>query len=121
METSLLGRLLGAARTVTPLAPVNAATLALTQLPLGQTVRAQVTARLADGSFRVVINEAPLKLALPAGAKAGDVVTLRVVAREPRLELDLVRPSASDETRLSGAARLISAIPRRCGHSRRRP
>ena len=110
METSLLARLLGTARTVTPLAPINAATLALTQLPLGQTVLAQVSARLADGSFRVVINDAPLKLALPANAKAGDVVTLRLVAREPQLAFDLDRPIASAEPRLSAAARLIGHI-----------
>ena len=110
MEISLLARLLGTARTVTPLAPVNAATLALTQLPLGHTVRAQVAARLADGSFRVVINDAPLKLALPANAKAGDVVTLRLVSREPQLEFDLDRPLAPSEPRLSGAARLIGQI-----------
>ena len=112
METSLLARLLGAARTVAPLAPVNAAALTLPQLGLGQTVRAQVTARLTDGSFRVVVNNAPLKLLLPAGTKAGDVVTLRVVAREPQLELALDHPVESVQPRLSGAGRLIGQILR---------
>ena len=110
LETNLLARLIDAARTVMPLAPVNAATLALTQLPLGQTVRAQVMARHADGTFRLVINDAPLKLALPANAKTGDVVTLRLVAREPQLQFVLERPSASAETRLSSGARLIGQI-----------
>ena len=110
LETNLLARLIDAARTVMPLTPVNAATLALTQLPLGQTVRAQVTARHADGTFRLVINDAPLKLALPADAKAGDVVTLRLVAREPQLQFVLERPSASAEARLSSGARLIGQI-----------
>ena len=112
METSLLARLLGAARAVTPLAPVNPAALSLPQLGLGQTVRAHVAARLTDGSFRVVVNDAPLKLLLPSGTKAGDVVTLRVVAREPHLEFEVDRPVESVQPRLSGAGRLIGQILR---------
>ena len=112
METSLLARLLGAARAVTPLAPVNPAALTLPQLGLGQTVRAQVAARLTDGSFRVVVNDAPLKLLLPSGTKAGDIVTLRVVAREPHLEFEVDRPVESVQPRLSGAGRLIGQILR---------
>ena len=118
METSLLARLLGASRTVTPLAPVNPAALALPQLVLGQAARAQVTARLTDGSFRVVIGDAPLRLALPSETKPGDVVTLRLLAREPHLEFELQRPAQSAEPRLSGAARLIGQILREPVESR---
>ena len=111
METSLLARLLGATRAVTPLAPVNPVALSLPQLALGQNVRAQVTARLTDGSFRVVIGDAALRIALPPATKAGEVVTLRLLAREPHLEFELRRPAASAEPRLSGAARLIGVAP----------
>ena len=112
METSLLARLLGLARTVTPLAPINAAALTLPQLELGQSVRAQITARLADGSFRVTIKDVPLRVALPPDTKTGDIVTLRLVAREPHLEFAIERPVESANLRLSGAGRLIGEVLR---------
>ena len=110
MENSLLARLLVATRAVAPLAPINPTALSLPQLALGQTVRALVTARLTDGSFRVVIGDAPLRVALPSATKPGDVVTMRLLAREPHLEFELRRPAQSAEPRLSGAARLIGQI-----------
>lgn len=112
METGLLARLLGAQRTVTPLAPISAAGLTLPQLELGQSVRAQITARLADGSFHVTIKDVPLKVALPPETKAGDIVTLRLVAREPQLQFAFESSGESANLRLSGAGRLIGEILR---------
>jgi hypothetical protein len=110
MENNLLARVLGVARTVTPVTPVTAAELALPHLQLGQAVRAQVAARLGDGSFRVIIDDAPIELALPAQTKPGDSVSLRLVARTPRLEFELLRPSVDAHPRLSSGARLIGQV-----------
>ncbi len=114
METGLLSRLLGVARTVTALAPVSPVTLTLPQLELGQVVRAQVAARLADGSFHVVIEDTALKLTLPAGTKPGDVLPLRLLARQPRLQFELHVPSAEVNPEanppLSSTGRLIGQL-----------
>jgi len=82
MDARLVGRVVDAVRTVNPLLSVSAAALDLHQLPTSGAVRAQVAARLADGSFRVLIDGKALKLALPADIKPGDVLQLRVVGRE---------------------------------------
>lgn len=82
MDARLVGRVIDAARTVNPLLAVSAAALDLQQPPASGSVRAQVAARLADGSFRVLIDGKALKLALPADIKPGDVLQLRVVGRE---------------------------------------
>lgn len=110
MQTSLLARLLAVARTVTPLAPVSAATLALDRLAPGQSIRAEVTARLDEGAFRVAAGDQPIKLSLPPGVKVGDVITLRLVAREPRLQFEIDLEPAQVQPRLSGTGRLIGRI-----------
>lgn len=81
MDTRLVGRIVDAARSVNPLLAVSAAALDLRQPPANGSVRAQVAARLADGTFRVLIDGKALKLALPDNIKAGDVLQLRVVGR----------------------------------------
>lgn len=82
MDTRLVGRVIDIARSVTPLLAVSAAALDLKQPPASGAVRAQVAARLADGTFRVLIDGKALKLALPDDVKAGDVLQLRVVGRD---------------------------------------
>ena len=107
IETRLLARLLATARTVTALGaadPVRAA-----GEEGAETVRAQVAARLADGSFRVLIDGRPLKLALPAGAKPGDVIELKVVTRDGTLPGRSPDTPAADRA-LSTTGRLISSL-----------
>lgn len=82
MDTRLVGRIIDAQRAVNPLLAVSAAVLDLKQPPASGSVRAQVAARLADGTFRVLIDGKALKLALPDDIQAGDVLQLRVVGRE---------------------------------------
>jgi len=110
MESGLLDRLAGVARTVTALAPVRAVTPTLPQLEFGQVVRAQVAARLADGSFRVEIDDTALKITLPAGTKPGDVLPLRFVGREPQLQFELHVPSNDANPRVSSTGRLIGQL-----------
>jgi hypothetical protein len=107
IETRLLARLLATARTVTALSAVPA--LRETGAEQSELVRAQVAARLADGTFRVLVDGRPLKLALPADAKPGDVVELRVVNRGAGAQGD--GPVArGDASALSSAGRFISTL-----------
>lgn len=82
MDARLVGRVIDSARTVNPLLAVSASALDLHQPLASGSVRAQVAARLADGTFRVLIDGRALKLSLPADVKPGDVLQLRVVERE---------------------------------------
>ena len=81
MDTRLVGRVIDIARSVSPVLAVTAAALDPKQSPSNGAVRAQVAARLADGTFRVLIDGKALKLALPDDVKAGDILQLRVVGR----------------------------------------
>lgn len=51
---------------------------------VGQPMRAQVLARLADGSAIVRVNDTPARMMLPPGAEVGSEVPLRLVAVYPR-------------------------------------
>jgi hypothetical protein len=107
IETRLLARLLATARTVTALSAVPATReLGAEQSEL---VRAQVAARLADGTFRVLVDGKPVKLALPADVKPGDMVELRVVNRRPGAQVD-ASGARGDAAALSSAGRLISTL-----------
>jgi len=110
LDSTLLDRVAHAARTVSALAPVRPMTPTLPHLAFGQVVRAQVAARLADGSFRVEIDDTALKLTLPSGTKPGDVLSLRLVGREPQLQFELHVPSTQANARVSGAGRLIGQL-----------
>lgn len=111
IETRLLARLLATARAVTPPGAAPPA------LELGdehaELVRAQVTAQLADGSFRVLVEGRPegqsFRAALPLDTKPGDVVAIRVAGHAAGGEGEAVglrSPAAA----LSHAGRLISAL-----------
>ncbi len=81
MDTRLVGRVIDIARSVNPVLAVTAAALDSKQAPANGNVRAQVAARLADGTFRVLIDGKAIKLALPDDVKAGDILQLRVLER----------------------------------------
>lgn len=51
---------------------------------VGQPMRAQVLARLADGSAIVRVNDTPARMMLPPGAEVGSEVPLKLVAVHPR-------------------------------------
>jgi hypothetical protein len=110
METSLLARLLGATRTVSPVAPVKATSLALPQLRAGESVRAEVTARLTDGTFRVMVDGKALRLALPAGSKPGDILELRVTEQDPKLKFEASNAPNPGKAAVSSVGRFIGAL-----------
>ena len=114
MEIDPLVRLLAGARAISPLAPITSVRLTLPQLELGQVVRAQIASRLADGSFHVVIDGTALRMTLAADARPGDVLSLRLVAREPQLQFEHHGPApqaaAVTKAIVSNTGRLISQV-----------
>lgn len=78
----------------------------------GEVVRAKVEAALPDGSFKVAIRNQPYLLRLPFQAKAGDLLQLSVVTREPQLKFVLVMQENTPAlaTSLSETARFITAL-----------
>ena len=82
----------------------------LPQVQIGQRVAARVDAQLSDGNFKVSIENQPLQMNLPQGTKAGNVVDLVLISREPRLTFQLDQPQTQPQAELSQAGRLISQL-----------
>ena len=107
-ETRLLARLLATARTVTapgavaPLRPLHGD-------DADAAVRAKVTAQLADGTFRVLIDGVEHRVELPGHVRPGDVVAMRLVPRHGAAPAP--QPGA-DGGELSPTGRLIAALLR---------
>lgn len=110
MDTRLVGRVIDAARTVSALLPVSATALDLKQAPPNGSVRAQVAARLADGTFRVLIDGKALKLALPDDVKTGDILQLRVVGREGDAPPSHAYGTSAAGKGLSSAGQLVADL-----------
>ncbi len=109
----------------TPPQPVPAAqklTDVLSNLVAGQRVMAQILAALPNGTYRAVINQRDITLALPFSAKAGDSIELEASESDGKLTLAVVsgktsgesagsnNESASVSTTLSSTGRLISTL-----------
>jgi hypothetical protein len=123
MDTRLVARLLGSVRTVSPVLPASASEFDLNRSLASGGARAHVAARLADGTFRVFIDGKALKLALPAGVKAGDVLELRVAGNVDEPGLVPGMPSNPSGKGLSHAGQLVATLvnqpataPPRQGH-----
>jgi hypothetical protein len=82
----------------------------LTALETGKAFEAQVLSRLGNGEFVVGIADTAARMALPAGARVGDRLSLTLIAREPRPLFMLERPAAQEAAVFSPAARLISGL-----------
>ncbi|MBK6631500.1 MAG: flagellar hook-length control protein FliK [Betaproteobacteria bacterium] len=112
---------------VHPVSPVRGITADLPELPVGQRFTARIESAQLDGTFRALVANRSLTLALPQPAKAGDTLDLVVTARTPRLIIAesaenvparLSRspvpppsvPSPSTAPTLSRAGRIISTL-----------
>lgn len=106
---------------VQPVSPVRGVTADLPELPVGHRFTARIENALPDGTFRAIVADRRLTLALPQSARPGDTLDLVVTARTPRLILaesvaggpgrppTPAAPSAPAPT-LSPAGRIISAL-----------
>ena len=111
IDTTLALRLLESARSVLPLVEVRAASLEdELRARNGEPVRAQVAARLADGTFRVLIDGKAFKLALPPEVKTGDVLQLRVLPREAQPPLPPAGAPAQRPETLSSGAQFLARV-----------
>ncbi|GHU07184.1 hypothetical protein FACS1894158_15120 [Betaproteobacteria bacterium] len=70
-----------------PVAPVQEITDKLSDFTVGQRLMAEVQAMLPNGTYRALVNQRNITLALPFSAKAGDSLELEVTESEGRLAL----------------------------------
>lgn len=93
----------------------------LSNLVPGQRVLAEIQALLPNGTYRAIVAQRDITLALPFSAKAGDSLELEVTETDGKLALTLVGPAKSDEaaaaqknesvaTTLSQAGKLIGNL-----------
>lgn len=93
----------------------------LSNLVPGQRVLAEIQALLPNGTYRAIVTQRDITLALPFSAKAGDSLELEVTETDGKLALTLVGPAKSEDaaaalknesvaTTLSQAGKLIGNL-----------
>lgn len=101
-----------------PTTPVQKLTDALSDFVPGQRIMANIQALLPNGTYRAMIAQREITLALPFSAKPGDALELKVVNSNGKLALAVVAnkqgedgsEDASVRTRLTQAGRLIGDL-----------
>lgn len=90
----------------------------LSGLVVGQRLLAEVEALLPNGTYRAMVNQRAVTLALPFAAKSGDVIELEVAESDGKLTLAVVRAGARSDaagaeaaaTQLSRTGQLIASL-----------
>lgn len=91
-----------------PVASIQRLTDALTDLAPGQRIMAEIQALLPNGTYRAVVAQRNVTLALPFSAKPGDTLELEVAESDGKLTLAFVaNRTAGDAT----AASLHESVP----------
>jgi len=102
-----------------PVAPTQEIVDKLSGLVAGQKVMAEIQAMLPNGTYRAMINQRNITLALPFAAKSGDSLELQVTESDGKLALAVVsRPegeggktaAVSTSATLSRTGQLISTL-----------
>ena len=103
-----------------PVTPTLEITDKLSDLVPGQRLMAEIQALLPNGTYRAIINQRDVTLALPFAAKAGDSLELEVVESDGKITLAALNrpkgesrpetPTESVPTTLSRAGQLISTL-----------
>jgi hypothetical protein len=100
-----------------PVAPAQEIADRLSGLVAGQKVMAQIQALLPNGTYRAMINQRSITLALPFSAKSGDALELQVTESDGKLALAVVVPKddggktgAATSTTLSRTGQMISTL-----------
>ena len=105
--------------TLRPVAPVQEISDKLSGLVAGQKVMAEVQTLLPNGTYRALINQRNITLALPFSAKSGDSLELLVTESDGKLALAVLsRPDSEGDksaasttsTTLSRTGQLISSL-----------
>jgi hypothetical protein len=95
-----------------PVAPTQEITDKLSDLTAGQKVLAEIQALLPNGTYRALINQRNITLALPFSAKSGDTLELQVTESDGKLALALVTRQDGDG---KAAKEAVSATLSRTG------
>jgi hypothetical protein len=110
-----------------PVAPSQEISDKLSELVPGQRVLAEIQTLLPNGTYRAIINQRDITLALPFAAKSGDSLELEVVDSDGKLTLAVVsRPTKelanlateSVPTTLSRTGQLISNLFGKAGDTK---
>lgn len=102
--------------TIQPVAPTKDVQEALSRLASGQRVFAEILNALPNGTYRAVVSQREMVLALPFSAKSGDSLELQVVHTDGKVAFAVVAGRADAQatpaatTTLSPAAQLISQL-----------
>lgn len=102
--------------TIQPVAPTKDVQEALSRLVSGQRVFAEILNALPNGTYRAVVSQREMVLALPFSAKSGDSLELQVVHTDGKVAFAVVAGRAEAQatpaatTTLSPAAQLISQL-----------
>lgn len=91
---------------VESVAPVSSAadvTKKLADLSVAQRYLASIEARLANGSFKVLVNGQELQMNLPESTRPGDQLNLLLISKEPRLKFALlsVTPATGESSNVA--------------------
>ncbi|HMV05106.1 MAG TPA: flagellar hook-length control protein FliK [Accumulibacter sp.] len=92
--------------------PAQDITDKLPGLVAGQRLLAQIEALLPNGTYRAVISQRSVTLALPFAAKSGDAIELEVAESNGRLTLAVVARSGSSATTEAGDASFTTKLSR---------
>jgi hypothetical protein len=102
-----------------PAPPAQEITDKLSGLVAGQRLLAEIQSLMPNGSYRALINQRNVTLALPFAAKSGDTIELEVTESDGKLTLAVVAAAGSESgrdeggsaaTRLSRTGQLISNL-----------
>lgn len=96
-----------------PVAPTQELTDKLSDLVAGQKVMAEIQALLPNGTYRALINQRNITLALPFSAKTGDSLELQVTESDGKLALAVVSLQEGDSSKTAKEA--VSATLSRTG------
>ena len=87
---------------VRPAAPVKEVSDRLSDLVAGQRVMAEIQAALPNGTYRALINQRDVTLALPFSARSGDALELLVTESDGKKALAVVAHREASSGRFSG-------------------
>jgi hypothetical protein len=112
--------------TLRPVAPTQQLTDKLSDLVAGQKVMAEIQSMLPNGTYRALINQRNITLALPFSAKSGDTLELLVTESDGKTSLAVVSHQQANEgktardavsTTLSQTGKLIGQLFSRADES----
>ncbi len=96
-----------------PVAPTQELTDKLSGLVAGQKVMAEIQAMLPNGTYRALINQRNITLALPFSAKSGDTLELQVTESDGKIALAVVSHKGGEDGKANREA--VSATLSRTG------